>query len=158
MDSAIEVAFEVEKDDEDKFRVGRQSWKKSGYGWHDRKDETSEILLDGLDIHNATYICHAYNYFWRNKKIELTDEFLKEKDISPSALAYYYDKESLGYGWGFRNGHKLLDDSVVDLWLNDASFRFGILRFEGLNIKAVREVLKDAIRKCLDCYGTRYAG
>lgn len=158
MDSAIEVAFEVEKYDEDKFRVVRKSWRNNGYGVYDRKDETSEILLDGLDIHNATYICHVYNYFWRNKQIELTDEFLKEKEISPSALAYYYVKESLGSEWGIHNGHKLLGDFVVDLWLNGASFRFGILRFEGLNIKAVREELKDAIRKCLDCYGTRYAG
>ena len=125
MDSAIKVAFEVEKYDKDKFRVVRQSWKNNGYGWHDRKDETSEILLDGLDIHNATYICHVYNYFWRNKQIELTDEFLKEKEISPSALAYYYVKESLGSEWGIHNGHKLLDDTH-GLLVGQQGFKLGL--------------------------------
>lgn len=111
------------------------------------------VLMENIECQEkAKYFCNVYNYFCRNRRIEIDENELEKRKIDLDSLAYRYVEDSLGSGFAVQSGYKLMQDYFIDLWLNGASLRFGILEPASFDIVEIRNKLKDAVGKVLSAY------
>ena len=151
------VVFCIDKHaDDNVFDIVKKVYKIDGYCvYYSNEPIERKVLMENINCHDkAKYFCAVYNYFWQNHGIEIDDNELEKRKIDVDFLAYKYVKDSLGSDWSLQNGYKLMQDFFIDLWLwlNGASFRFGILDPDSFDIVEVRNKLKDVVGRVLSTY------
>lgn len=149
------TVFCIEKHtDDNAFDIVKKVYRTDSFGvYHSDEPIERKVLMENIICHDkAKYFCAAYNYFWQNHRIEIDENELEKRKIDVDSLAYKYVKDSLGSDWSLHNGYKLMQDFFIDLWLNGASFRFGILEPESFDIAEIGNKLKDAVGKVLSAY------
>ena len=149
------VVFCIDKHaDDNMFDIVKKVYKINGYCvYHSNEPIERKVLMEKITCHDkAKYFCAVYNYFWQNHRIEIDDNELEKRKIDVDSLAYKYVNDSLGSNWSLQNGYKLMQDFFIDLWLNGASFRFGILEPVSFDISKIRNKLKESVGRVLSAY------
>ena len=154
MNLVEKVEFDACMGDDGNYLVKRTSYKIDKDCWYtnNRKDVVETVLFTELNEDSANYLKKVLSWHYRNYNRELTSQMLVDMRIDLPTLAFRYASDTLGNGWAMHNAMKLLSNDTIDLWLDGAGMRFGILDHRTFNLDKTREALREAISKCMDAY------
>lgn len=154
MNTEEKVEFDACMGNDGNYLVKRISYRIDRDRWYtdNRRNAVETVLFVGLSEDSANYLKKVLRWHYSNHNIELTEQMLVDMRIDLSTLAFRYASDTLGNGWAMHNAMKLLSDDIIDLWLDGAGMRFGILDYRTFDLEKTREALRKAISQCMDAY------